>query len=227
MSAPQVEPPESRFVLPYPGGAGPEDVIAVGGDLEPGTILQGYRKGLFPMHLPDGELAWWSPLRRGVLPLDGMRVHRSLRQSVRRYRTTVDVAFGEVIAACADPDRPNGWIDDRIRTAFQRLHDLGWAHSVETWDREGRLVGGLYGVSIGGLFAGESMFHRDRDGSKVALYHLVERLRTRGANLLDVQWATDHLRSLGAVEVDRFDYLAMLDVALATQPDGLWGPRPR
>lgn len=224
MSASQVEPPESRFVLPYPGGAGPDDVIAVGGDLEPGTILQGYRKGLFPMFVSDGELAWWSPLRRGILPLDGMVVHRSLRQSIRRYRTSVDEAFAEVVAGCADPRRPNGWIDDRIRAAYGQLHDLGWAHSVETWDGDGRLVGGLYGVSIGGLFAGESMFHVSRDASKVALHHLVGRLRHRGAVLLDVQWVTDHLRSLGAVEIDRFDYLAMLDAALAVRPSDLWAP---
>lgn len=224
MSAPQVEPPESRFVLPYPGGAGPDDVIAVGGDLEPGTLLQAYRKGLFPMHLPEGELAWWSPLRRGVLPLEGLVVHRSLRQSIRRYATTVDRAFDRVIAACADPSRPNGWIDARIGSAYRTLHELGWAHSVETWDREGRLVGGLYGVSIGGLFAGESMFHHARDASKVALHHLVERMRVRGGTLLDVQWVTDHLRSMGAIEVERFDYLAMLDAALARRPERLWAP---
>ena len=224
MSVPQVEPPESRFVLPYPGGAGPDDVVAVGGDLEPGTLLQAYRKGLFPMHLPEGELAWWSPLRRGVLPLDGLVVHRSLRQSIRRYTTTVDRAFDRVIAACADPSRPNGWIDAPIGSAYRRLHQLGWAHSVETWDREGGLVGGLYGVSIGGLFAGESMFHHARDASKVALHHLVERMRARGGMLLDVQWVTDHLRSMGAIEVERFDYLAMLDAALALRPERLWAP---
>jgi leucyl/phenylalanyl-tRNA--protein transferase len=127
----------------------------------------------------------------------------------------IDTAFDAVIDACADPGRQHGWIDDRITEAYQRLHRLGWAHSVEAWTPEGELAGGLYGVAIGGLFAGESMFHRRTDASKVALVHLVELLAAGGSTLLDVQWTTDHLRSLGAVDVPRAEYLERLEAALA------------
>ena len=147
-------------------------------------------------------MAWWSPDPRGVLPLDGSAASRSLRRSTRRYEVRVDTAFADVVDACADPGRPGGWITDDIRAAYVSLHELGWAHSVEAWDDDG-LAGGLYGVAIGGLFAGESMFHRRTDASKVALVGLVELLTADGdaRRLLDVQWATTHLASLGAVEV--------------------------
>jgi leucyl/phenylalanyl-tRNA--protein transferase len=150
-----------------------------------------------------------------VLPLDDLRVSRSLRRSARDLEVRVDTAFAEVVAACADPRREQGWIDDGIAAAYQRLHELGWAHSVEAW-REGRLVGGLYGVAVGGLFAGESMFHRERDASKVALVGLVDLLHDDDAadRVLDVQWQTPHLASLGVVEVDRADYLGRLPAAL-------------
>jgi leucyl/phenylalanyl-tRNA--protein transferase len=190
------------------------DLVAIGADLEPATLVAAYRHGLFPMPTDDGLVGWWSPERRGVQPLDGLRVSRSLRQSVGRFATRVDTAFAEVVEACADPDRPQGWISDDVRDAYVRLHRMGWAHSVETWDGD-RLVGGLYGVAIDGLFAGESMFHRERDASKVALVALVELLREDGleGRLLDVQWSTPHLASLGVVEVDRDDYLDRLAVA--------------
>lgn len=217
-----VEPPPSRFELPDPMWAGPDDVIAIGGDLQPGTLLQAYRKGLFPMHLSEGPLAWWSPWRRGIVPLERLVVSRSLRKSMTRYTTSVDRAFEDVVAGCADPRRPHGWITADIRHAYTRLHRLGWAHSVETWDAAGDLVGGLYGVAIGGLFAGESMFHRATDASKVALVALVERMRRSAALLLDVQWATDHLATLGAVEIGRLDYLHLLAAALDARPVGLW-----
>jgi leucyl/phenylalanyl-tRNA--protein transferase len=163
-------------------------------------------------------LAWWSPDPRGVLPLDGLRVSRSLRRSLRRFSVRVDTAFDEVIAACADPSRAGGWITQEIATAYRELHRLGWAHSVEAWSDDGRLVGGLYGVCIGGLFAGESMFHTETDASKVALVALVERLRAGGAELLDVQWSTPHLASLGVVEISRSDYLRRLGRAVR-RPD--------
>lgn len=217
-----IEPPPSRFVLPDPMTAGPDDVVAVGGDLAPGTVLEAYRKGLFPMHLPDGPLAWWSPWERGVIPLDGLRVPRSLRRSRARYRTSVDKAFADVIVACADPTRPHGWISSEIMDTYTELHRLGWAHSVETWDGPGNLVGGLYGIAIGGLFAGESMFYRATDASKVALMHLVDRMGAGGGSLLDVQWATDHLASLGAVPISRHDYLDRLRVALRVDGSGIW-----
>ncbi len=193
--------------------------MALGGDLEPATLLAAYRTGVFPMPLGRGRrmLAWWSPDPRGVIPLDGLRVTASLRKSARRHRVTVDAAFETVVRACADPRRPGAWINRDIRQAYLQLHELGWAHSVEAWTTEGALAGGLYGVAIGGLFAGESMFHHSRDGSKVALLGLVERLRDgAGPRLLDIQWTTPHLRSLGAVDVPRRAYLDLLATALAT-----------
>lgn len=216
-----VEPKPSRWVLPRPSGV--DDVIAVGGDLEAGTILQGYRKGLFPMNLPDGRLAWWSPPSRGVIPIDGLKVSRSLRRSVRRYTTTVDEAFDQVVEGCADPGRPHGWITEGVSSAYRTLHELGWAHSIETWAGS-ELVGGLYGVAIGGAFFGESMFHRRSDASKVALVRLVADLRECGAALLDVQWATDHLVSLGAVEIPRDTYLERLHRAVSLP--GCFGDGP-
>ncbi|TNM42047.1 leucyl/phenylalanyl-tRNA--protein transferase, partial [Nocardioides albidus] len=180
------------------------DLVAVGADLAPGTLLAAYRGGLFPM--PEGRsIGWWCPAHRGVLFLDELRVSRSLRRSARDFEVRVDTAFDEVVAACADPRRPHGWIDGRIARAYGDLHRLGWAHSVETW-QDGRLVGGLYGVAIGGLFAGESMFHHVTDASKVALLGLVEGLRrdadgAAGNRLIDVQWATRHLTGLGVREI--------------------------
>jgi leucyl/phenylalanyl-tRNA---protein transferase len=197
------------------------DLVAVGADLEPGTVLAAYRRGLFPM--PEGRsVGWWSPAWRGVLCLDDLRVSRSLRRSARRFEIRVDTAFTDVVEACADPRRPHGWIDGRIKRAYGELHRLGWAHSVETW-REGRLVGGLYGVAIGGLFAGESMFHHETDASKVALLGLVEGLRSdpwgaSGQRLIDVQWATPHLASLGVRQITRASYVERL-AALLEVPD--------
>lgn len=212
------EPPPSNWDFGDPRTAeDDQDLIGIGADLAPGTLLAAYRRGLFPM--PDGgvrpPMCWFCPVERGVVPLDGLVVSRSLRRSVRSYDVRVDTAFAEVVAACADPGRPQGWITRDVEEAYVELHRLGWAHSVETW-RDGRLVGGLYGVAIGGLFAGESMFHRERDASKVALVGLVELMRDEHAadRLLDVQWATPHLETLGAVEVTRADYLDLLDVAL-------------
>lgn len=188
-------------------------MVGIGADLAPGTLLAAYRSGLFPMHVDGGTLAWWSPDPRGVLPLDGLKVSRSLRQAVARLEVSVDQDFRGVIEGCADPARPHGWINADIRAAYTALHELGWAHSVEVWE-DGTLVGGLYGVAVGGFFAGESMFHRRPDASKVALVHLVEVLRTGGATLLDVQWTTPHLISLGAVDVPRPEYLRRLGEAL-------------
>jgi leucyl/phenylalanyl-tRNA--protein transferase len=217
-----VEPPRSPWRFPDPATAGPEDVVGLGADLEPGTVLAGYRAGLFPMPIRElGDIGWWSPDPRGVLPLDGLRVTASLRRACRRFEIRVDTAFEEVLVSCGDPRRANGWISPEIRAAYRRLHELGWAHSVEAWTGDGELAGGLYGVEVGGLFAGESMFHRRPDASKVALVALVERLRSApGADdrLLDVQWRTDHLASLGAVDVDRREYLRRLRPALALPP---------
>ncbi len=219
------EPPPSPWLFGDPADAGDDDLVGMGADLEPGTLLAAYRRGLFPMPADapsrlglrrrSTPLLWFSPVRRGILPLDGVKVSSSLRKSVRRFEIRVDTAFVEVVDGCADPSRPQGWIDDGIKAAYCELHRLGWAHSVEAW-RDGELAGGLYGVAIGGLFAGESMFHRERDASKVALVGLVSLLRDEYAagRLLDVQWRTPHLASLGVVEVDRRDYLRRLRSAL-------------
>lgn len=170
--------------------------------------------------MPVGRrrIGWWSPDPRGVLPLDGLVVSRSLRRSVRRFDVRVDTAFTETMVRCADPHRPDGWITPAFVEAYSRLHDLGVAHSVETW-QDGRLVGGLYGVGLGGFFAGESMFHEATDASKVALVALVGLLAASGPHaLLDVQWVTPHLASLGAVEIPRVEYRRRLDAALDAPP---------
>ena len=153
-----------------------------------------------------GLLGWWSPSPRGIVPLDGLRVTRSMRQSARRYDIRIDSCFVDVMRACADPSRKDGWITDEFIGAYSKLHQLGWAHSVEVFDRAGRLAGGLYGVRVNGLFAGESMFHAARDASKVALMALVDLMRESGMMLLDVQWCTEHLESLGAIEVSRHEH---------------------
>jgi leucyl/phenylalanyl-tRNA--protein transferase len=214
-----IEPPPTPWALRPPADDDPSDLAGVGADLEPGTVLAAYRLGLFPMPL-GGTLGWWSPAKRAVLPLEGLHVSRSLRRSLRRFELHVDTAFADVVAGCADPGRPHGWIDPRIVTAYTRLHELGWAHSVEAWDADG-LAGGIYGLALGGLFAAESKFHRRRDASKAALAGLVELLRSAGdadLRLLDCQWQTPHLRSLGAVELPRVEYRRRLERALAT-PD--------
>jgi leucyl/phenylalanyl-tRNA--protein transferase len=207
-----------------------DDLVAVSHDIDIDLTLAAYASGVFPMPLQTGLMGWWSPVDRGVLPLDALRVPRSLRKMLPRYEIRVDTAFAEVLAACADPRRPHGWIDDDIGRVYLELHARGIVHSVEAWAGED-LVGGLYGVSLGGLFAGESMFHdpvRGRDASKAALVALVDLLRGGddpegvgdggGTRLLDVQWRTDHLASLGVVEVARPDYLARLRRALTLPP---------
>jgi leucyl/phenylalanyl-tRNA--protein transferase len=196
-------------------------LVAVGGDLAPGTLLAAYRSGLFPMPVERGQLGWWSPDPRGVLPLDGLPLSKSLRRSLRRFVVRTDSAFTSVMVRCADPRRPHGWITRPFVDAYTGLHDLGWAHSVEAW-HDDALVGGLYGVAVGGLFAGESMFHTETDASKVALVHLISMLRRHDYRLLDVQWVTPHLASLGAVEVPRTAYLELLAGALGA-PGG-WDP---
>ena len=213
-----MEPPPSPWWFPSDIDPDEEDLVAVGADLAPGTLLAAYRSGYFPMPLErPGLLGWWSPDPRGVLELDDLRVSRSLRRSLRRYEITVDAAFDDVMAACADPRRPHGWITHDFRVAYGELQRLGWAHSIECWDG-GRMVGGLYGVSIGGFFAGESMFHHAPDASKVALVALVEILRSAATPLLDVQWVTPHLASLGARPVPRPMYLSRLPAACSSDP---------
>jgi leucyl/phenylalanyl-tRNA--protein transferase len=218
-----VEPVASRYAFDLAVAVQGEDLIGVGADLEPGTLLAGYRSAVFPMGLGRhgrGPLGWWSPDPRGVLPIDDLKISRSLRRSYASFEIRIDTAFDDVVAACADARRPGRWITPRIAEAYRRLHDLGWAHSVECW-RAGRLAGGLYGVAVGGLFAGESMFHRETDASKVALVALVEMLAEDRdpRRLLDVQWRTEHLASLGVIEISRDEYRRRLALALSA-------PRP-
>jgi leucyl/phenylalanyl-tRNA--protein transferase len=215
-----LDPPPSIWEFPPAARFHPDDdLVATGADLEPGTVLAAYRHGVFPMPVGSrrAPMAWFSPVRRGVLRPGDLHVSRSLRRARPRFEIRVDTACAEVIDACADPRRPSGWIDGQVREAYLRLHELGWVHSIETW-REGRLVGGLYGLAIGGLFAGESMFHHETDASKVALMGLAELLDDGRERLVDTQWQTEHLASLGVSEVSRAEYLRQLSVVLAT-PD--------
>lgn len=219
---PAVDPGPCAWLLPDPREAEPgSDLVGIGADLEPATLIEAYRTGLFPMRVDGGQLGWWSPDPRGILPLDELRVTRSLRASARRFTVTVDLDFDGVIRGCAE--RPGLterelWITEEFIAAYSALHAMGWAHSIEVWQDE-QLVGGLYGVEVGGLFAGESMFHRVRDASKVALLGLAVRLgECGGFRLLDVQWTTEHLASLGAIDVPREAYLELLDAAVQTPP---------
>lgn len=221
---PPIEPTPSLWVLPDPADlpAGVGEVVAVGGDLSPGTLLSGYRLGLFPM--PDeGDLVWYSPDPRGVLPCGRFRVTRSLRRSARDLTVSVDQDFGGVVAACADPSRPGAWISPEYARSYRILHRLGWAHSVEVWQGN-TLVGGVFGIQIGGWFAGESMFHHCTDASKVALWHLSTVLGEEA--VMDVQWSTPHLSSLGVREIPRRDYLA-ITASHRQLPARITGPMPR
>ncbi|NNE74197.1 MAG: leucyl/phenylalanyl-tRNA--protein transferase [Acidimicrobiales bacterium] len=184
--------------------------VAIGADLEPGTLLDAYRRGLFPMPLGDsGTLGWFSPDPRAILEFENLHISRSLRRALRRYRHTINQEFAAVIQACGHPRRAHGWIDPAMLDAYTRLHEMGWAESIEIWDDE-ELTGGLYGVRIGRFFAGESMFHVGRDASKVALVRMVEYLGGEGLTFMDVQWQTPHLASLGVTEIPRSDYLQRL-----------------
>lgn len=196
-----------------------DDLIGYSHGFDPELVVAAYRAGVFPMPIGRGTMGWFSPRRRGVLPLDGLRISRSLRKTMRRYEIRIDTAFETVLKRCADPSREGAWINSEIRTVYTQLHRAGIVHSVEAWTADDRLAGGLYGVSIGGLFAGESMFHDagiGRDASKAALVGLVGLLRSAGTEnrLLDAQWRTDHLATLGVVEISRTDYLNRLRDAL-------------
>jgi leucyl/phenylalanyl-tRNA--protein transferase len=217
-----IEPPPPTWTLARPPADHPHDAWGIGADLGPGTLLGAYRAGLFPMRV-DGDLIWWSPVRRAVIPVEGFKASRSVRRAARGYEIRVDTVFHDVINACADPLRPHGWIDESFVAAYVELHKRGSAHAVEAWDEYG-LAGGLYGVGINGLFAAESKFYRRTGASKAAVLALVEYLAAAGgARLLDVQWATPHLVSLGAVEVTRSEYHGLLDAALLL-PDA-WAKR--
>ncbi len=209
-------PPSPWSFPPIASLTDEEDLIAIGADLEPSTLIEAYRSGYFPMPMGRRRIGWFSPDPRGVLLPGQLHVSRSLQQSMKRFHFTTDRAFDEVLSACGDPSRPHGWIDHSIRRAYTALHHLGVVHSVEVWDEDG-LAGGLYGVQIGGLFAGESMFHRRTDASKAALVHLVELQGDRTETMIDVQWPTPHLHSLGVEAVSRSDYGLRLPRTLALE----------
>lgn len=189
--------------------------MCLGADLAPSTLVSAYSHGFFPMPVGERrpEIGWFSPDPRGVIPIHGMHVSRSLRKHLRRFRYSVDTCFERVMRECGDERRPHGWINDDFVTAYTELHRLGWAHSVEVW-KDDRLVGGVYGVAVAQFFAGESMFHRETDASKAALVALVEALSANGFVLFDVQWTTPHLVSLGAIDVPRPEYLRALHDAV-------------
>ena len=198
-----------------PEAADAHGLVAVGGDLRPDTLLDAYRRGVFPWYEEGLPVCWWSPDPRAILPLDHLHVSRRLARTIRsgRFTVTVDRDFSGVIRGCAD--RAEGtWITRDMIMAYERLHALGHAHSVEAW-RDGVLAGGVYGVAVGGLFSAESMFYRATDASKVALTALVDRLRERGFVLLDVQMLTEHTARLGVVEIPRRDYLARIADAIS------------
>lgn len=202
----------NRWSFPNPDEWGDDDVVCVGADLEPSTIIYAYRHGMFPMYVDDRHrhLGWWSPLVRGVLVPGTMRVTRSLRQNARRYKVTIDAAFHDVVVGCATTRKRGNWITEDIVDAYNTLHKMGWAHSVETWNSDGVLVGGLYGVHFDDTFAGESMFHTETDASKVALMELDQWAAQNGITLIDAQWNTEHLSGLGFVDMSREQYLARL-----------------
>jgi leucyl/phenylalanyl-tRNA--protein transferase len=235
------DPGPSRWSFPDPAGAGEDGLVGIGADLAPATLLDAYRRGIFPWPHPGAPLPWFSPDPRGVIPLDGVVVSRSLRARLRRsgWETTVDRSFPAVIAGCADrpgtgragggwrpgpsPGEAGTWITPPMRTAYQRLHNLGHAHSLEVW-ADGELVGGLYGVGVGGVFTGESMFHLATDASKVALVDLAARLAAAGGCLIDVQMVTPHLATLGARDLPRAEFLELL-ARVRDQPVRLSGER--
>ena len=201
-----------------PSSADEEGLVAVGGDLSPGLLLEAYCCGVFPWFNEDTPILWWSPDPRAVLDLDALHVPHRLQRTLRSgsFQHTLDRAFGAVIRGCADRPGTGTWITPDMIAAYERLHDLGFAHSLEVW-QGGELAGGIYGVALGGLFAGESMFTRLRDGSKVALVLLVEHLRQRGYQLFDIQVLTDHTARFGARAIPRRAYLARLERALACE----------
>jgi leucyl/phenylalanyl-tRNA--protein transferase len=199
-----------------PNPADTQGLVAVGGDLAPARLLDAYRNGVFPWYEQGGPILWWSPDPRAIFELDGLHISRRLQRTIRsgRFTCTLNRDFAGVIRGCADRPGEGTWITPEMIAAYEALHRLGHAYSIEAWE-DGFLAGGVYGVAIGGLFAGESMFHRRSDASKVALAFLVERLRQRGFRLFDIQFRTEHTARLGAVEISRADYLARLRETVA------------
>jgi leucyl/phenylalanyl-tRNA---protein transferase len=213
---PPVEPPAARVELPDPTRANREGIVALSRTMTPGLVLQAYRKGIFPWPIMQGVVPWASPDPRAIFPLNPVRAWpRHVRRAQKlAFQVSFDQAFREVIVACGDARAEGTWITPDILAAYNELHALGWAHSVDVW-HEGQLVGGLYGLAVGSLFAGESMFHLRTGASKVAFAAAVDRLRERGFTLFDVQVMSPHLATLGCVEIRRADYLRQVEAAIA------------
>jgi leucyl/phenylalanyl-tRNA---protein transferase len=203
----------------------PPGLLAAGGDLSPARLLAAYERGVFPWYSAQQPILWWSPDPRMVLYPEEFKCSRSLRKTLRNgpYTTRVDHAFGDTIRACAAPRRtgPDTWLNSDMIASYERLHELGFGHSIETYEA-GRLAGGLYGIQLGGVFFGESMFSRGRDASKVALARLIEECRARDIRLVDCQVASSHLASLGAREVSRSHFAALLRRYARRTPSGSW-----
>ncbi len=215
---PQPLPP-ARYDFPEPGRSDSQGLVGYGGDFAPETVIAAYVRGIFPWPHPEAEMLWFSPDPRAVIPVGGLHVSRRLARTVRsgRFRVTLDAAFERVMEGCAA--RPEGtWITPRLVRGYVRLHQLGWAHSFETW-LDGELAGGLYGVAVGSMFGAESMFHRATDASKVAMVAMMEHASRIGLTLIDIQVLTEHTASMGAVEIPREEYLRQLREAVATRVD--------
>ncbi len=218
---PVLLPPGCPAWFPDPRGADADGLVALGADLDLERVLLAYRMGIFPWYGDDLPPMWWSPDPRAVIPVDGVHVARRLRRRLRqgRFRLTWNRAFEEVMRACATERHDGTWIVPEMIAAYVRLHRAGHAHSLEVWDADGALVGGIYGVQRGGLFAAESMFHRRTDASKIALVACVRTVAAAGVGLFDVQLPTDHLASMGAVKMSRFGYLTRLATVVDRQID--------
>jgi leucyl/phenylalanyl-tRNA---protein transferase len=199
-----------------------DDLVTLGADLKPETLIDSYKHGIFPMHIQienKREIGWWSPLQRGILPLNKINISSSLQKSMKKYFVTFDQDFDAVIEGCGDDKRPKGWINKDIKTAYKKLFELGYVHSVEVWNKKDELVGGLYGVEVNGLFAGESMFHKQTDASKTAMVYLVNQLKEAGGErIFDVQWQTPHLKSMGVIKISRAKYISLLPEVMNTTP---------
>ena len=209
-------PPHAQLWFPPASDADENGLLAIGGDLSPERLLLAYRGGIFPWYDEDMPPLWWSPDPRAVLDPESLRVSRSMRRFCRntQFKISFNRAFREVMQACGDTREDGTWILPEMLAAYVRLHELGWAHSVEVWATDGTLAGGLYGVAVGALFAAESMFHRVADASKVAVVALVQHARRVGTTLLDVQMPTEHLATLGAQAISREEYLTRLAAAV-------------
>ncbi len=212
--------PETQF--PSPNSASEEGLVAVGGEITTKRVLSAYRQGIFPWYSEDQPVLWWSPEPRAILYPDGIKISRSLKKTLRRskYSITADTAFSQVVKACAGPrtQSPTGgtWITAEMMDTYNRLHQLGYGHSIEVWDQE-KLVGGLYGLSLGSAFFGESMFSHRPDASKLALVSLAKFSKSSGIDFIDCQLPTDHLASMGAINISRKEYLKILEAALKHQ----------